>query len=142
MLKDFIVSRVRVKVLTLFLTNPGVLFYVREIVRATEEEINAIRRELAHLEKAGMMAKENRANRVYYHFRKDYPLYYELLGLITKTTGLGGSFLKNKMKLGKLKYVMLAARFVRGDTPRPNTVDLLVVGNVVLPELTQLVRAE
>lgn len=142
MLKDIIVSRVRVKVLTLFLTHPGKMFYVREIVRQAGEEINAIRRELAHLEKAGMLTREDRANRVYYHFRKDYPLYYELLELIMKTTGLGGDILKNKMKLGKLKFVMLSGRFARGETPRQNSVDLLIVGTVVLPELTQLVRAE
>lgn len=142
MLKDIIVSRVRVKVLTLFLTNPGRMFYVREIVRATEEEINAIRRELSHLEKAGMVSKEARANRVYYSFRKDYPLFYELLGLIIKTTGLGGDFLKNKMKLGKLKFVMISGRFARGEAPSQNSVDILVVGQVVLPELAQIVRAE
>lgn len=142
MLKDIIVSRVRVKVLTLFLTNPGIMFYVREIVRQTEEEINAIRRELAHLEKGGMVSKESRANRVYYRFRTDYPLYFELLGLITKTTGLGADFLKNKAKLGKLKFVMISGKFARGGTSPTNSVDLLVVGQVVLPELAQIVRAE
>lgn len=142
MLKDIIVSRVRVKVLTLFLTNPGKMFYVREIVRATDEEINAIRRELAHLEKAGMVSKEARANRVYYLFRTDYPLFFELLGLIIKTTGLGGDFLKNKVKLGKLKFVMISGKFARGEPLSQNNVDLLVVGQVVLPELAQIVRAE
>lgn len=142
MLKDIIVSRVRVKVLTLFLTNPGKMFYVREIVRATEEEINAIRRELAHLEKAGMVGKEARANRVYYTFRIDYPLYFELLELITKTNGLGADILKNKAKLGKLKFVMVSGKFARGQKQDANAVDLLVVGHVVLPELSQIVRAE
>lgn len=142
MLEDIIISRVRVKVLTLFLSSPGVMFYVREIVRATEEEINAVRRELGHLEKCGMLSKEGRANRIYYNFRKDYPLYYELLELITKTTGLGGNILKNRMKLGKVKFVMLSGRFIRTLSPLPNSVDLLVVGSIVLPELAQLVRAE
>ncbi|RJR15433.1 hypothetical protein C4579_02225 [Candidatus Microgenomates bacterium] len=142
MLRDIIVSRVRVKVLTLFLSNPGQIFYVREIVRATEEEINAIRRELMHLEKGGMVSKESRANRVYYNFRTDYPLYFELLELITKTTGLGGNMLKNKAKLGKLKFAMISGSFARGLKKEQNNVDLLVVGTVVLPELAQLVRAE
>lgn len=142
MLEDIIISRVRVKMLTLFLSNPGTMFYVREIVRQTEEEINAVRRELAHLEKAGLLSKEARANRVYYLFRKDYPLYYELLEVITKTTGLGGEILKNKMKLGKLKFVMLSGRFARGLSAKQNSVDLLIVGSVVLPELSQIVRSE
>ncbi|TSC53966.1 MAG: hypothetical protein LiPW16_229 [Microgenomates group bacterium LiPW_16] len=142
MLKDIIISRVRVKLLELFLTNPGKIFHVRGMVRRTNEEINAVRRELAHLEKAGMVTKEPRANRLYYTFRRDYPLYFEFLELVAKTTGLGFDLLKNKAKLGKIKFAMLSGSFVRGLSAAPEKVDLLVVGNVVLPELSQIVRNE
>ena len=50
-LGDLIISRVRVEMLVLFLSNPQKMFHVREIVRQTDEEINAVRRELAHMEK-------------------------------------------------------------------------------------------
>lgn len=142
MLEDIIISRVRVKLLELFLTNPGKIFHVREMVRRTEEEINAVRRELAHMEKAGMVTKEPRANRLYYAFRRDYSLYFELLELIAKTTGLGFDLLKNKAKLGKIKFAMLSGSFVRGKPATAERVDLLVVGNVVLPELSQIVKNE
>ena len=85
MLEDLIVSRVRVKILQLFFLFPGKIFHVREIVRRIQEEINAVRRELAHLEKIGLMAKEHRANRLFYNLRKDYPLFYDLMELVIKT---------------------------------------------------------
>ena len=85
MLEDIIISRVRVKILTHFLSHPGTIFHVRDIVRKVGEEINAVRRELAHMERAGMVSKEARANRLFYVMRKDYPLYFELLELIGKT---------------------------------------------------------
>ncbi|OGG05034.1 hypothetical protein A2Z33_07165 [Candidatus Gottesmanbacteria bacterium RBG_16_52_11] len=142
-LEDIIISRVRVKVLSLFLANPGMMYHVRDIVRKVGEEINAVRRELAHLEKAGMVTKEQRANRLFYIFRKDYPLYFDLLELIGKTTGLGWDIVKNRAKLGKIKYAMLSGRYVRGlPKQAPTDVDLLVVGTVVLPELAQLVKQE
>jgi hypothetical protein len=143
MLEDIIISRVRVKILSLFLTHPGTIFHVRDIVRKVDEEINAVRRELAHMEKAGMVSKEQRANRLFYMFRKDYPLYYELLGLVGKTTGLGLDVIKQRAKLGKLKYVMVSGRFMRGLEKKSQTdVDLLIVGNVVLPELSQIIKNE
>lgn len=142
MLKDVIISRVRVKILTLFLNSPGMIFYVREIVRRAKEEINAVRRELAHMESCGMMSKEQRANRLYYTFRKDYPLYYELLELVVKTSGLGGNIIKNKNKLGKVKFVMFSGRFIRNLIRDKNSVDIIVVGDIVLPELSQLVKEE
>lgn len=142
-LSDIVISRVRVKILTLFFTQPGKMFHVRDIVRRTEEEINAVRRELAHMEKKSMVSKERRANRLFYTFRKDYPLYFELLEIINKTSGLGGAILKNRAKLGKIKYAMLSGRFARGVSKKSNTdVDLIIVGSVVLPELAQIVKQE
>jgi len=125
--------------LTLFLSHPGTIFHVRDIVRKVDEEINAVRRELSHMEKAGMVTKEQRANRLFYAFRKDYLLYFELLNLIGKTSGVGGDIIKQKAKLGKIKFAMLSGRFLRGLPKKSGTdVDILVVGTVVLPELSQL----
>lgn len=143
MLEDLIISRVRVKMLTLFLSHPGTIFHVRDIVRKVSEEINAVRRELSHMEKAGMVTKEQRANRLFYVMRRDYPLYFELLELIGKTSGLGWDIIKQKAKLGKIKFAFISGRFLRGLPKRSGTdVDLLVVGTVVLPELAQLVKSE
>ncbi len=63
--------------------------------------------------------------------------------LIGKTTGLGWDIVKNKSKLGKIKFAMLSGRFLRGLPHKGgNDVDLLVVGSVVLAELGSYVRAE
>lgn len=142
-LEDIIISRVRVKILTLFFSNPGTIFHVRDIVRKVGEEINAVRRELSHMEKAGMVSKEQRANRLFYSFRKDYALYYDLMAIIGKNSGLGRDLIKQKAKLGKLKYAMVSGRLLRGLPKKSSSeVDLLIVGNIVLPELSQLVKAE
>ena len=86
MLRDLMVSKVRVKLLQTFLSQPKEMFYVRQLVRATNEEINAVRRELLRMEKAGMVQKEARGNRLYYWFNKEYPLFGDLLSLVAKKT--------------------------------------------------------
>lgn len=142
-LADIIISKVRVKILTLFLTNPNGMYHVRDIVRKVDEEINAVRRELAHMEKVGMVSKEQRANRLFYTFRKDYPLYFDLLSLVGKTSGLGWDIIKNRVKLGKIKFAMISGRYVRALPKKSSQdVDLLIVGSVVLPELSQLIKKE
>lgn len=143
MLEELFVSRVRVKVLQLFLSAPTEsLFHVREIVRRVSEEINAVRRELSRMEKFGMVTSEWRANRRLYRFRKDYLFYKELLSLVAKTSGLGGNFVKNKSKLGKIKFAFLSTRFLKGLPSNSEDVDLLVVGNIVLPELQAIIADE
>jgi len=141
-LRDLLISRVRVKLLGVFLSDPREMYHVRDLVRRTGEEINAVRRELAHLEEAGMVKKEQRGNRLYYWFRKDYLFYNELLSMITKTTGLGREILKNKEKIGKISYVSFSGKFVKRIPRDKDEVDILAVGQIVLPELAALIKAE
>lgn len=142
MLADIITSKSRVKLLNVFLASPYDMYHVRELVRRTHDEINAVRRELAFLEGKGILSKEKRANRVYYYLAKEYPFYYDLLRLAAKTTGLGSEVIKNRAKLGKIKYAFISGRFVRRLEKIPEMVDFLMVGTIVLPEIAVLVRNE
>lgn len=142
-LQDFMISKVRVKLLKALLENPQEMYHVRELVRKTTEEINAVRRELTRMEEAGMVKKERRGNRLYYWFRKDYPFFSELVSLVAKTTGLGYLIRKNRNKLGRLQFVAFSREFILRSQRRSNDqVDILVVGDVVLPELAALIRRE
>ena len=91
MLIDILISKVRVKILELFLGLPGQSYHVREIVRRVEEEINAVRRELARLEKTGFLQSEWRANRRYYSVKRDFVYLAEFLSMVNKSVGAGGS---------------------------------------------------
>lgn len=142
MLSDLITSKSRVTLLKVFLSNPFEMYHVRECVRRTGDEINAVRRELQFLEKNGILQKEQRANRVYYSLDKEYPFYYDLLAIGVKTIGLGEEVLKNRAKLGKIKYAMFSSKFVRRIKKNPDDVDFMLIGTVVLPELAALVRSE
>lgn len=142
MLEDLFISKVRIKMLRQFLINPGQSYHVRELVRQIDEEINAVRRELARMEKAGMVRSEWRANRRYYEFKKEYIFYSELLAMMNKTGGLAGDIITNRPKLGKIKFAFISVGFARGRAPNPQEVEMLIVGNVVLPELSSLVHNE
>ena len=141
-LTDFIISRVRVKLLKVFFYRPAELYYVRQLTRLTGEEINAVRRELHRMKKNGLVKDEQRGNRLYYYLNPSYDFYEDLLSLVAKSTGLGGDIREQRLKLGKIKFAMLAGKFVRHKHHEQSEVDLLVVGEVVLPELAQLVRKE
>lgn len=141
-MQELFISKVRVKILQLFLTSSDPLLHVREIVRRVDEEINAVRRELARMEKFGMVTSEWRANRRLYRFRKDYIYFSELQNLVVKSVGLGGDIIKNRSKLGRIKFAMVARRFISNEPSGPDDVDLLIVGQIVLPELQSIIANE
>ena len=142
MFSDLITGKTRTKLLSLFLDNPSEMYHVRGVVRRIDEEINAVRRELIYLEKKGIFIREPRANRVYYFLDKNYPFYYDLLRIHSKIVGIGADIIKNRVKLGRIKFAMLSGKFSRGIRENPEDVDLLVVGTVVVQELQLLVREE
>ena len=142
-LQDIITSKVRVKILDLFFSNLKEMYHVRGIVRETKEEINAVRRELERLEGAGILRKEPRGNRLYYFLRPDYPLFGDLVAIVAKSTGLGKAIIDARAKLGKVNTVMFSGKFARGkDRKADDEVDILIVGEVTLPELAAIIRAE
>lgn len=141
-LTDFMISKVRVKMLELFFRNPNELYYVREITRLIEEEINAVRRELDRMSETGLLKSEKRGNRLYYFLNKQYDYYPELLRLVTKSFGLGKAIKKKRKEVGNPRFVMFSSKFAQHRHRGRDEVDILLVGNVKMQELEPLIKAE
>lgn len=141
-MQDFMISKTRVRMMELFFSQPAEMFYVREITRATKEEINAVRRELDRMLSYGLLKSEQRGNRLYYFLNPKYVFFQELQQMVAKTTGLGKKIRRLQRKLGTITFVMFSARFIQGLRPRQEEVDILIIGDVVLPELQALIKEE
>ncbi len=128
--------------LELFLTNQKELYYVRDISRQIKEEINAVRRELERLSMTGLLKSEQRGNRLYYFLNPKYIFFQELERMIAKTTGLGKKLRKLQNKLGSVDFVMFSSRFVRGLPPAQGQLDILLIGDIVLQDLTDLIKED
>jgi len=89
MLELLLPSRVRRKVLALFLINPEMRLHIREIERRTEEDFQGVRRELNRLERAGLLSSKRVSNLKFYSLNKDFYLYPELRSIIVKSERAG-----------------------------------------------------
>lgn len=142
MLENIIVSKVRIKLLEIFFTDPAEMYHVRGLVRKTSEEINAVRRELANLEEAGILKKEQRGNRLYYWLNQNYVYFPELISVFTKETGLGSQIIKQRNRVGKISFCVFSGKYVKKLERKEDEVDILLVGEVVMAELSGLVKTE
>lgn len=140
MLETIIPSKARRKILQLFFHNPQNSYYLRDIVRRVDEEVNAVKRELDILNNGKVLHKERRLNKVFYTLNKNYIYFDEFLRIFTKSTFLVEQILKNIAKIGKVKYIALATNFVKGVTIQDDEIYLLFVGIVVVPEVTSIVQ--
>src|SRR5579864_8453340 len=81
MIEQLFGSKTRVKLLQLFYSNPNRSFYVREITRKIDEQINSVRRELANLLNIGIITSDTTNNRLYYEVNQGYEFYEPLLAI-------------------------------------------------------------
>jgi hypothetical protein len=90
MIEQLFGSKTRVKLLQLFYSSPNRSFYVREITRKIDEQINSVRRELSNLLSIGIITSENTNNRLYYEVNQKFEYYKPLQeifgGGVKKTT--------------------------------------------------------
>lgn len=84
-LRYFITSKAKRSVLKLFLSHIDSAFYTREVARLTAEPLNAVRRELGYLEKAGLLRSYPQGNLKYYQVVETFPLLAEWQKIILHT---------------------------------------------------------
>ncbi|MCL4392630.1 hypothetical protein M1145_00610 [Patescibacteria group bacterium] len=131
MIDKFIISKVRIKILNLFLTNSATSFHVREIVRKTDEEINAVRRILKDFESINFLKSEKNSNRLYYTVNQTHIYFNDLSSLINKEFGVGERILKHKAKIGNIKIAFLTSTFMEGKRKNKEDLELIIVGEII-----------
>ncbi len=133
-------SKVRTKLLDIFLSSPEARYYIRELERKIKEEAKNISRELQNLEAIGLLSSEKQGNQKIYTVNKDFFLYSELKGLIYKTTGVFG-ILKNAMvKLEGVETAFVYGSYATGNETQSSDVDLIVVGKLDLAALNEVIN--
>lgn len=138
MLEQLFSSRTREKLLNLFLFNQSKRFYVREITRLIGERINSVRRELANLERLGLISFEEFARRKYYYLNNDFILLTELTNLFIKARMLWEKKIaESTTKYEGIKYISLLGFFVNDPTVKT---DILIIGKITKKDLATFIR--
>lgn len=143
MIEQLFGSKTRVKLLQLFYTNPNRSFYVREITRKIDEQINSVRRELANLLSIGIISSDNNNNRLYYEVNQLYEYFAPLetifgSGTMTaKTTAPSAEAEAQTLKaLGNVDLALLTGQLTRDER---SGIDVLLVGDLNHTQVTKYI---
>ena len=155
-------SKTRVKLLQLFYTNPNRAFYVREITRKVDEQINSVRRELSNLLSIGIITSDATNNRLYYEVNQKYEHYQPLSQIFGKIAAAEEEspvpvkddakkpkqppaavkakpdhpLAKDFHAIGKVDLVIFTGQFTRDEQ---SGVDILIVGDVNQAKAARLI---
>ncbi|MEK7137507.1 MAG: winged helix-turn-helix domain-containing protein [Patescibacteria group bacterium] len=125
-LKSLFSSATRVKLLATFLLHPDQEYFVRELTRLLDEQINSIRRELENLKEIGLVRSRAKNRRKYFKVNVEFPIFTELRNIFGKLTKGESVFLSELKRVPGVKLLVLAGSFVS----EVDRVDLLLVGDI------------
>jgi predicted nucleotidyltransferase len=123
------------RLLTVFLTHAEKDFYQKELAEATGAGLYTVQRELARLDKAGLVTRMPRGNRVYYRANRAHPAFEDLKRAILKTSGLGEALRAALASLAdRVRVAFIYGSFARGEEKAGSDIDILLVGDLSLRE--------
>ena len=133
-------SKTRAKLLRLFFENPDKSFYVREMTRVIDEQINSVRRELLNLESISIIKNETFDNKVYYSANNKHPFCRPLVDIFTKKIDTTRE--KDIKETTWEEYCRPVKNYLKGlivtnRLPGQDGIDLLIIGNDKTKKLTR-----
>jgi predicted transcriptional regulator len=142
MIEQLFGSKTRVKLLQLFYSNPNRSFYVREITRKIDEQINSVRRELSNLLNIGIIESDNNNNKLYYEVNQKFEFYDPLKAIFgdrSKKAAVAAEPIKDEAKdslksIGKVELAVYTGQFTRDESAG---IDVLFVGDINNHSLTK-----
>ena len=124
-------SKTRAKLLCLFFESPEKSFYIREMTRVIDEQINSVRRELLNLENIGIIKNETYDNKIYYSANTKHPYCRPLSEIFSKKN----SSIQNESATDIWEdYLRPVKKYVKGIVvtnriPGQEGIDLLIIGD-------------
>lgn len=132
----------RRRVLGLLLGHPDEEFHLRDIARLTGLAPATVQREVTSLHAAGVLTRRDSGRQVYYGAERSCPIFAELRGIALKTTGLADVVRKALEPFtDRIEVALIFGSVARGEAANESDVDLLVIGDLGLRELTPVLQA-
>jgi predicted nucleotidyltransferase len=136
-LPEILSSRARAEIFRLLFSGTGEELHVREIERRSGLNDSTLRQELRKLVRLDLVRSRRDSNRVYYRAKTENPLYPEIRNLVLKTSGLA-DVLKSALADKRIRVAFVFGSVARGEEKAGSDVDLMVIGQLGLRDLSRL----
>jgi predicted nucleotidyltransferase len=121
---------VQQRVLALIFGNPDRSFYTREIVKTVDSGTGAVERELAKLERSGLVGTERIGNQKHYRANRASPVFEELHSLVLKTVAVSEPLRRALRPYADgIRAAFVFGSVAKGKDTARSDIDLMVIGD-------------
>lgn len=134
---DALFTKSQQRVLGLIFGNPGRSFYANEIIARAHSGNGAVQRELARLERAGLVKVTRVGNQKHYQVNADAPVFGALHELVLKTSGLADVLRSSLAPIkGEIRAAFVYGSIAKGQDSAGSDIDLMVISDeLAYPDL-------
>ena len=130
-LAQLFASETLVALLRVFLLRADDSFYQRELADASGARLYLVQRELGRLERAGLITKAPRGNRVYYQANRGHPAFEDLKRVFLKTIALGEALRSAVSPLSdRVRVAFIYGSYASGQETAESDLDLFLIGEL------------
>jgi predicted nucleotidyltransferase len=123
-------STVQQRLLGRIFSDPNRSYYLSEIVRDLHSGTGAVTRELARLERSGLVVVERIGNQKHYRANKNSPIFRELCGIVKKTVGLHDPLRDALVPFSnRVDFAFVYGSVAKGTDTARSDIDLMIVGD-------------
>ncbi len=133
-------SKARQRLLAYYFTNPSARHYLRELAARIAVDPANLSRELRRLERQGLFVSEMSGHQKYFRLNKDYSLYNEVRGIVSKTIGAVPLISEALKKIDGIHEAFVYGSFARNQQDALSDIDILVIGEPNGEALAQAMR--
>lgn len=122
-------SELRCKLLTYFYTNRAARVYVRQLASTLGVDSTNLSRELARLEREGLLRSEIEGRQRYYSINVQYPYLKAVFSLLQGTIGIVPTLATALHRVEGIEKAYLYGSFAKNEADASSDIDLLIVGH-------------
>lgn len=140
LLTEILSSQVRAEIFRLLFDGRSSSIYLRDLQRRSTLSIGTIQKEVAHLKSLDLVVPHRDGNRLYYSANANHPLYKEICGLVSKTSGITQKIKEALESIPGIECAFIFGSYAKGSEKGHSDIDLMVIGETGLRALSSKFR--
>jgi len=121
-------SKIRQRIILLFIYNQSEEFYLSEIARRVNSSAGTTQRELDRLLRNDFLHFKKKANLSIYRLNKRYSLLNEVESIVRKTIGIETELKTRLAQVENIEFAFLFGSYVKGGLKSDSDIDLFIIG--------------
>jgi uncharacterized protein len=139
LLSDLLGSRLRAIALGWLFTHTDESFFVRQLTALLDLDSANLSRELARLEKMGLLVSTTSGKQKYYQANQKSPIFDELHSLMVKTIGVADILRSALIPAGKqINVAFIFGSIANRTEDRASDIDVMIIGDISFGDVVDL----